>query len=165
MSRVYVIIVNWNGGDDTTECLESLLGLDYPDYCVVVCDNGSGDDSVRKISRWMDDKKNNGSISWQVLDRETAERGGGSPDASFTLILNGENLGFGAGSNVGLRYALSRGDAGFCWLLNNDTVVEPSALTEMVKRLDDKPEAAMCGSTLREYGNRSRIQAMGGASY
>jgi len=165
VSRVYVIIVNWNGGDDTTECLESLLGLDYPDYCVVVCDNGSGDDSVRKISRWMDDKKNNGSISWQVLDRETAERGGGSPDASFTLILNGENLGFGAGSNVGLRYALSRGDAGFCWLLNNDTVVEPSALTEMVKRLDDKPEAAMCGSTLREYGNRSRIQAMGGASY
>ena len=60
---------------------------------------------------------------------------------------------------------MARGDADFCWLLNNDTVVEALALTEMVDRLNEKPDACMCGSTLREYGNRSRIQALGGAIY
>lgn len=165
MSRVYIIIVNWNGWIDTIECLKSLLLLEYPDFRIVVCDNGSLDDSVTKLLEWSEQTFGAGSPVWQKLDRNEAENGGGSSDSKFTLVTNGANLGFGGGTNVGLRYALACGDADFCWLLNNDTVVDALALTEMVTRMDEKPDAGMCGSTIREYENRLRVQALGGAIY
>lgn len=165
VSRIYIVIVNWNGWKDTIECLDSLLLLEYPDFKVVICDNGSDDDSVLELRGWCERSLGFDSPTWQVLSRSDAENGGGSPEAWFTLVRNGDNLGFGGGTNSGLRYALARGDAGFCWLLNNDTVVDPRALTAMVDRLAEKPDAGMCGSTLREYYDRSRIQALGGATY
>jgi len=39
--KVFIIIVNWNGNEDTIECLESLKNNDYPNYKVVIVDNGS----------------------------------------------------------------------------------------------------------------------------
>jgi hypothetical protein len=165
MSKVYIIVVNWNGWQDTIECLESLLSLEYPYFRIVVCDNGSQDGSVDKLREWSKRTFGSGPVTWQELSGADAENGGSSPDAMFTLVTNGANLGFGGGTNVGLRYALACGDADFCWLLNNDTVVEALALTKLVERMNEKPDAGMCGSTLREYKNRSRIQALGGATY
>lgn len=165
MSRVYIIVVNWNGWKDTIECLESLLLLDYPDFRIVVCDNGSYDDSVITLQKWGSLKFSSDSAKWQFLSREAAENSACFSDATCTLISNGSNLGFGGGTNVGLRYAMARGDADFCWLLNNDTVVDVSALTKLVERMHDKPDAGMCGSTVREYDNRSKVQALGGAVY
>ena len=51
---VFVIVLNWNGWRDTIECLESLYRLDYPDYHIVVVDNGSTDGSVERICAWVD---------------------------------------------------------------------------------------------------------------
>ena len=62
VSRVYIIIVNWNGWKDTIECLESLLLLEYPDYRIVVCDNGSQDDSVINLREWGDRTFGSGSL-------------------------------------------------------------------------------------------------------
>jgi hypothetical protein len=81
------------------------------------------------------------------------------------LIRNDENLGFAGGNNVGLRYVLARGDADYCWLLNNDTVVEPDALTHLVARMQQKTNIGICGSTIRLYHERTRIQALGGGHY
>lgn len=165
MSRVYIIVVNWNGWKDTIECLESLLLLEHLDFRIVVCDNGSDDESVISLRQWGERTFGSGAINWQELNRDSAEKGDGSRDAKFSLIINGTNLGFGGGTNIGLRYALACGDADYCWLLNNDTVVAPLALSEMVTRLNEKSDASMCGSTLREYSNPARIQALGGAVY
>ena len=165
VSRVYIVIVNWNGWNDTLECLESLLLLEYPDFRIVVCDNGSQDESVSRLHEWGDRKFGSDIARWQFLSRESAENGAGSSNSRFTLISNGANFGFGGGTNVGLRYAMACGDADYCWLLNNDTVVDPLALTKMVERMNKKPGACMCGSTLREFDNRSKIQALGGAIY
>jgi GT2 family glycosyltransferase len=79
--------------------------------------------------------------------------------------VNGSNLGFGAGSNIGLRYAMAIGDADYCWLLNNDTVVDSMSLKAMVERFAERADAGMCGSTLRDYLNPDHIQALGGATY
>lgn len=163
MNRTYIIIVNWNGWRDTIECLESLLLLEYPDFRIVVCDNGSEDDSILKLREWSEITF--GSGLWQELSRTVTENGGGITGTRFTLVANGENLGFAGGNNVGLRYALSCGDAEYCWLLNNDTVVDAFALAAMVERMKERPDAGMCGSTLREYDNRNKIQALGGAVY
>lgn len=165
VSRVYIIVVNWNGWKDTIECLESLLMLTYPDFRIIVCDNGSQDDSVIRLRAWSEQTFGPDSDDWQVINRDAIEQDNVFRDAKITLVENGANLGFGGGTNVGLRYAQTCGDAGFCWLLNNDTVVEPQALTKMVERLNEKPDACMCGSTVRQYINRSRIEALGGAIY
>lgn len=165
VSKVYIIIVNWNGWQDTIECLESLLLLDYPVYRIIVCDNGSTDESVSMIRLWAETAIGRNSEKCQCLNRDSGESGGKGFDSVFTLIENGANLGYGAGNNVGLRYVIARGDADYCWLLNNDTVVDPAALSTMVARMVEKHDAGMCGSTLRNYDDRSRIQALGGAVY
>lgn len=135
--QVHIVILNWNGWRDTLECLESLQGLDYPNFEVVVVDNASRDGSEGKV-------------------REAFP--------AVKLIQSGANLGFAGGNNVGIRYALEQG-ADFIWLLNNDTVVEPDALTYLVERMAEDTHIGMCGSTLVYYHDRSKIQALAGATF
>lgn len=162
VSRVYIILVNWNGWRDTVECLESLLILEYHDFRIVVCDNGSSDESLHEIRYWADSHE----IPYTEYQRAEAESGGSLiSDPVLTLIRNDENLGFAGGNNVGSRYALARGDADYCWFLNNDTVVEPSALTHLVARIQQQPQVGICGSTILLYHERRRIQSLGGGHY
>ena len=55
--KVAIIILNWNGWKDTIECLESVFRNTYPNYQVVVVDNGSTDDSVERIKNWANGKQ------------------------------------------------------------------------------------------------------------
>ena len=175
MSRVAVVLVNWNGWKDTVECLESLFRLDDREVRVVVCDNASSDGSVERVKAWA-----NGlavapcdapatlrplilppvakPIPFAELDRATAEVGG-DPDCDPPLIIirTGGNLGFAGGNNVGLRYLLARGGFDFAWLLNNDTVVDPASLGHLVAEFSSRPQLGICGSTLLCYDDPSRI--------
>jgi len=56
MSKVYIIILNYNGWADTIECLESVLRNDYPNYQVVVVDNNSPNNSMEYIKAWAEGK-------------------------------------------------------------------------------------------------------------
>ena len=49
MPRISIIILNWNGWKDSIECLESVYQITYPNYDVIVVDNGSENESVEKI--------------------------------------------------------------------------------------------------------------------
>jgi GT2 family glycosyltransferase len=162
VSRAVIILVNWNGWQDTVECLESLRRLAYPDVRIVVCDNGSGDNSLHEIKNWAERHQ----IRHCELHRADAESGRfPDDDPVLTLIQCDENLGFAGGCNVGLHYALARGEADYCWLLNNDTVVEPDALTHLAARIQQQPQVGICGSTVLFYHDRNRIQALGGGHY
>ena len=55
--KVAIIILNWNGWKDTLECLESVFRNTYPNYQVIVVDNGSTDGSMEKIKAWADGKQ------------------------------------------------------------------------------------------------------------
>jgi len=181
---VYVLIVNWNGWQDTIECLESVFRLDYPSFRVIVCDNGSQDGSLEHIKAWAEGRLDVAisqhnplrslthppvpkPIAYVKYDREHAESGGDPGDADYRLVLveTGANLGFAGGDNVGLRYALARDDFDYVWLLNNDTVVEPDALSRMVERMSARPQAGICGATLLHYHEPEVIQTLGGATY
>jgi hypothetical protein len=85
--------------------------------------------------------------------------------APMILINSGGNLGFAGGNNVGIRYAMKQNDFQYLWLVNNDTVVNPDALTTLVERMHQKPEAGMCGSTIIYYHNPDKVQALAGANY
>jgi GT2 family glycosyltransferase len=131
---VSIILLNWHGWRDTIACLDSLSRLDYPNYHIVVVDNGSTDDSVARIR---------------------------AAHPEILLIETSRNLGFSGGCNVGIRHALETG-AEYVWLLNNDTTVDPQALQAMVQVAESDPGVGAVGSVLYYLDNPTAIQAWGG---
>ncbi|HEV2146520.1 MAG TPA: glycosyltransferase family 2 protein [Longimicrobiaceae bacterium] len=177
-SKVYVLLLNWRGWQDTIECLESVFRQEHARYQVVVCDNDSGNGSLEQIAAWARGEVEAPlpagpplrrfcspavpkPIRYVELTREEAEMGAGG-DAPLVLVQTGGNLGYAGGNNVGLRYVLARGDAAYVWLLNNDTVIHPRALSAMVRTAEDDPGVGMVGSRLLYYDDPERIQAIAG---
>jgi GT2 family glycosyltransferase len=133
---VFVVILNTNGWEHTLACVASLDALHYPNYRVIVVDNGSEDGSPARI-------------------RDAR------PDVN--LIEAGENRGFSAGNNIGVRHALAHG-AEFVWLLNNDTTVETDALTVLVAEASKDPQIGIVGSAVYFGRDSGRLQAWGGGT-
>ena len=125
---VGIIVLNWNGWRDTIECLESLFQISYPDFRVIVVDNGSTDDSVDIIRRW-----------------------GKENDGHLEIIELNENLGFARANNVGIKYAFSHYDPEYILILNNDTTVERDFLKAMVSEIKRLPNAALCAPQVKDY--------------
>jgi GT2 family glycosyltransferase len=131
--KVVISILNWNGCDKTLACLETLRGLDYPDYEMVVVDNHSRDDSVTRIRAAF-------------------------PDVE--LLCADANLGFSGGHQFALDHILPRG-ADLFWMLNNDTRVQPDTLAALVdayRRWGD----ALYGSVWLDADDRQRVEFGGG---
>lgn len=184
VDKVYIIIVNWNGWKDTIECLESVFRNDYTSCQVVVCDNGSEDESLEKIKNWATGKLLNEilpenplySLSFPPVTKPipfveytrkelVAVCPANRSDAKLILIDNEANLGFAGGNNVGMRYALARDDFSHVWLLNNDVVMMPDALSHLVRRMNEKKDAGMCGSTIPYYSAPDTVWTLGGGIY
>jgi GT2 family glycosyltransferase len=130
---VCVVIVNWNGKEDTLECLDSVMELDYPRYEVIVVDNASDDGSP------------------EAIKAEFPE---------VTLLVNKINLGFAGGSNVGICRALARG-CEYIFLLNNDTVVDSSLLKELVTGAESAPKVGIVGPKVYYYGQHGKLWSVG----
>lgn len=117
--RVAVLILTWNRWDELYACLASFALLDYPNYHVIVVDNGSEDGTVGVVRN---------DFPW------------------VTLIENGENLGFCRGNNVGLRYIAEDPKFDYVFLLNSDTKVLPNVLKELVTVMRSDPRIATAGA-------------------
>jgi GT2 family glycosyltransferase len=128
------VLVNWNGRADTMACLESLMLQQYASLRVVVVDNGSADGSVGAIRTAF---------------------------PQVTVLEAGKNLGFTAGSNLGIECAVKNG-ADFVWLLNNDTVAPPDTCGKLVAKAMLEPKAGLIGSVLYYMHDPGRVQAWGG---
>lgn len=181
--RVAILVLNWNGWKDTLECLDSLFRLEYDDFVVVLCDNASTDDSVERIRHWSRNPQaaqvtppgrhgqSTGrplpdSVPMVELTRSQAEAGEIRPgEARLVLVHNGENLGFAQGNNVGLRYLLTQPDVDFVWILNNDVVVDPRSLRELVLCARGQPGIGGVGATIYEYNEPEVVQAAGGGVF
>ncbi len=178
---VAVLLLNWNGWQDTIECLESVFQSIGVNFRVVVCDNGSKDLSLEKISDWASGSLAGSGMSgflgieklvttkpvnYVCYDRLQAEVGGDANErASLVLIQTGDDLGFAGGNNVGLRYCLSHGGFDYVWILNNDTVVTPDSLRQLVLRMQQDTTIGMCGSKLVFYHQPTLVQAYGGSAF
>lgn len=131
---VFILVLNWNGALDTLECLESVQKINYPNYKVVVADNGSDDDSVAIIRQRFPE---------------------------IYLLENGKNLGFAEGNNVAIRYALAAG-ADFVLLLNNDTVVDPNLLSALVDAANQYPNSGILAAKIYYFMTPEEIWFAGG---
>lgn len=132
--RVGVVLLNWNGGEFTRPCIESLLGGEVAPWRILVFDNGSTDGSDDEIERVF---------------------------PNVELVRSPENKGFAGGNNEGARVLLEQG-ADLIWILNNDTVVDRDCLKVLAEAyLEDTEVGALTGKILFEKPN-DRIWYGGG---
>jgi len=182
--RVSIIILNWNGWKDTIECLESLYRITYPNYDVIVVDNGSRDDSVQRIKEYCEGKievnskffkydPSNKPIKVFEISEDEARKGRFNrplyekfdPDRRLILIKNKNNYGFTGGNNIGMKFALNVLNPKYVLLLNNDTVVDRKFLDELVKVAESDEKIGIVGSKIYYYeynGRTDVIWALGG---
>jgi GT2 family glycosyltransferase len=131
-SKISVVIVNWQNWQETNECLNSLSETTYKNLEIIVVDNASSNDSVTHLSRRKEIK----------------------------LLVSTENRGFGAGQNVGLKYALERG-AEYLFILNNDTVVDPNIFEKLLSGFED-PEVGAVAPRIFYAKRKEKIWWTGG---
>lgn len=131
--KVVIIILNWNGKEDTAECLNSLGAVTYPSYEVLVVDNASSDGSVEYLREKFPGQK---------------------------LIENKENQGFSAGNNAGIKWAMEN-SADYVLLLNNDTVVDPAFLDELVKVAEGDKRIGIVGPKMYYYEPKDMLYFAG----
>ena len=172
-----IVLVNWNRWIDTVECIESILRSTIP-VRIIVVDNGSTDESLDRIAAWADGTQAAEPVSPAMARFSQPpcpkpvpfERMGpddfARPDAVarqvLTLVDAGDNLGFAGGNNIGLRLLMADRGLNWFWLLNNDTVIEPTAAEALVRRMATTHNIGMCGTIVRYYHQPDTVQALNG---
>jgi GT2 family glycosyltransferase len=128
--RASIVVVTYNNLVFTQACLSSLeSNTEYPEFEVIVVDNGSTDGTPDFLRRWAE----------------------GAPNRS--AILNDDNKGFAAANNQGLRVATGE----FLVLLNNDTFVTPGWLGSLIRHLERDSDLGLVGPVTNNIGNEARI--------
>ncbi len=133
--KVAIIIVNWNRREDTLVCLESLCRITYPNYRILVVDNGSTDGSAEAVRARF---------------------------SLIHLIELPENRRFAGGNNAGLREVLA-GEDDFVLLLNNDTTVEPDFLNHLMTAAQTDPAVGLVAPKILYHDRPQVIWFAGGA--
>lgn len=137
--KIAVILVNYNGKQYNTACIESIResrGIDQ--VKIIVVDNASRDNSM------------------EILKERY-----GSTD-SVELIGLDDNYGFSHANNVGIRRAMEWG-AEAVVLLNNDTEIEPDMLLKMAQ-CSGRHEGAVIAPKIYYSDDRKRIWSAGGSA-
>ena len=179
-ARLGIVLVNWNRWADTIECLESVLRSTIP-VRVIVVDNGSTDGSLDRIAEWAagtlaaDPARPEMArfsqpplpkpIPLRRLSKAELATANDASDVVLTLVDSGANLGFAGGNNIGLRLFLADPRIDHFWLLNNDTVVEPTAAAALVARMSVTHNIGMCGTIVRFYHQPDMVQALNGSRF
>jgi GT2 family glycosyltransferase len=168
---VFVSILNWNGWQDTIECLESLQQLKNQNIRVVVLDNASTDNSVEEIISWLEKQNHIGEVSFVRYNISEVNKGGNivgetnlsvkSAKLKIVFIKSELNLGFAGGNNVIINYALNK-NATYVWVLNNDTVVLPNSLDNMINILQDRSDLYGITPQIRYFNAKEVIWNCGG---
>ncbi len=134
--HIGIIVLNWNGIDNTRRCLTSLQKITYSNYSIFLVDNGS---TINESD---------------VLKKEYRE---------IIAIRTKNNLGFSGGNNIGIKYALYDSDnyCDYILILNNDTVVENNFLSIMVRTAIQDNSVGMVSPTMLSMNNHNTIDNMG----
>lgn len=132
---VAVILVNYNGYEDTIACIKSLQKITYPNYKIIVVNNGSSEKPTEGQESFL---------------RENTE------------YLDGtENKGFSGGNNIGMKYA-DRFLPKYYLLLNNDTEVKEDFLDVLVQTAENNSDAGLVCGKIYQYYNSGHIWFAGG---
>lgn len=132
--KVAVLILNWNGLEDTRECLNSFKKVAYPNFGIIVIDNGSAINEA------------------EILAREFKRHFN-----FFHCIRLEKNLGFCEGNNIGINYAREHIRPDYYLLINNDVIVHPNFLGNLVQALEAHHSAGVVSPKIFCYPDKAKL--------
>jgi len=133
--KVCIVILHWNNYFGLVECLSSLREITYPNYDIIIVNNGS------KTRLYL----------------STIQ---GTADHVAAVVETQENLGYARGNNLGIKEALRRG-TDYILLLNDDTVVSPEFLDTLVNAAERHHDVGILGPKIYHYDEPERIWFVG----
>lgn len=133
MENLAIIILNYNGTEDTVECVNSIMQIKCAADVIVV-------DNASEKSHFMQLKEK---LSPNVL-----------------LLSSSVNLGYAGGNNMGIKYAYDKGYEYIC-VVNNDTVLMEDVFSPCVVELERNRDIAFIGPTIVNYTD-GKVQSTGG---
>lgn len=137
MISIYTIILNYNNFDDTLECVESLYNIknniDIYNRIIIV-DNASTDGSGDRLKQLYKGK--------------------------VVFLQADKNIGYAAGNNLGIKYALEN-NADYICILNNDTVVKMNFIEPCIKYISSHEKVGFLSPVIEEY-RTEKVQSTGG---
>jgi len=178
--KVSIIILNWNGWKDTIECLEAIYRTDYPNYNVIVVDNGSEDDSINMIRKYVKGEisvksdffefnKDNKPI--QMFEYENNEYDSFinhedefeniSSNKKLILIKNDYDSGFSVGNNIGINFAQEHLNIEYIMLLSNDIIIAEDSLDKLITFASSDQKIGIVGPRVLYYDNPERTAYLG----
>lgn len=113
--KVSIVILNFNGINDTIKCFESLKNINYHNFDIVLVDNHSEGDDIQILQQYS------------------------STIFNITFIKCYKNHGYAKGNNIGVDYAL-KGNPKYILLTNNDVIFDKEFLNELVKVAESNTE-------------------------
>jgi len=112
--KVSIIVLSWNALEKTLNCLESILRTDYPNFEIILVDNGSNPETIKKLKEVY---KNHDKIK---------------------LILNGKNFGSAEGRNIGFKH--SSENSKYIAFFDNDTIIPKEYISQLVEVMENNDE-------------------------
>jgi GT2 family glycosyltransferase len=109
--KIAINILNWNGYEDTVECINSILSNKFKDFKIFLLDNGSKGDDYLKLKNKFKNKKN------------------------IRVLRSKKNLGFAGGHNY-LCSKINLNQFEYVFLLNNDSILKFNFLLEINKSIE-----------------------------
>ncbi len=132
-----VIVLNWNGIEDTEQCIEQLIHQSYRQLEIFLVDNGSDPENVARLH--------------QIKEKHP----------EIELMLFDKNFGFTKAHNIVLEQLLStHADSPYILLLNNDAFAELQWATELIQTAKSTG-ADMVASKMINYYNSDELDNVG----
>ncbi|MEY4279088.1 MAG: hypothetical protein RL377_1092 [Bacteroidota bacterium] len=129
-----IVLVNWNGLQDTIECIESLYASSDHNFEIFLVDNAS-----------------------TISPEQTIQ----SKFPKVNYIASSTNLGFTGGNNFALEHIL-KNHFEYVLFLNNDTILDPHFLAPLLQAFDQNPQLNAVQPCIYYHQQPTKIWSAGG---
>lgn len=157
MNKLGIIILNWNGEDDTIECITSIRNNEDEVYPIFLLDNASQQSSITKIEKWLESDYG---LSYVIMNEEEFEQCNEYVAYTLYFIKSKKNMGFAKGNNF--IWDRIKNNFEYVFLLNNDTVIEKQSIANMLIYMDENPNTGVISCDIRLYNHPDKLWNAGG---
>ena len=130
--KIHIFILNWNGEQYLSKCIDSIKKINYSNYKITVIDNNSSDQSISKI-KYKD----------------------------VNIISHSKNYKYAKGYNKAI-FSLENDDADYYLLLNNDTTCDANILSSFIKGVESYGKHHIFGGKILYANQKNMIWYAGG---